>query len=145
MKSSRFEKVKKENIIKEVRNLFRLKEETDETTIKDARFPFRLKKENEVVKDRIIRDVRNLFEYEEENCYKPLRVGYFWSNNYIKYESNSDKNKTLSVKKYLNKIKPSLKDVMNDLRKSKPWKIQLTIAINFISSIDNDACNAFKK
>ena len=138
-------KLKKDNIIKEVRNLFRLKEETDETTIKDARFPFRLKKENEVVKDRIIRDVRNLFEYEEENCYKPLRVGYFWSNNYIKYESNSDKNKTLSVKKYLNKIKPSLKDVMNDLRKSKPWKIQLTIAINFNSSIDNDACNAFKK
>ena len=28
----------------------------------------------------------------------------FWSNNYIEYESNSDRYKTLSVKEYLNKL-----------------------------------------
>ena len=59
------------------------------------------------------------------------------SNNYIEYESNSDKNKTLSVKEYLNKISPYLKDI-NNLKKSDTWKIQLTIANNFISSLDND-------
>ena len=59
------------------------------------------------------------------------------SNNYIEYESNSDKNKTLSVKEYLNKISPYLKDIKN-LKKSDTWKIQLTIANNFISSLDND-------
>ena len=33
----------------------------------------------------------------------PLRVSNFWSNNYIEYESKGDRNKTLSVKEYLNK------------------------------------------
>ena len=39
-----------------------------------------------------------------------------------------------------------LKDI-NNLKKSDTWKIQLTIANNFISSIDNDEerVNAFKK
>ena len=36
------------------------------------------------------------------------------------------------------KIRPYLKDIINNLRKYGPWKIQLTIANNFISSIDND-------
>ena len=39
----------------------------------------------------MIRDIRNLFEYEQENYYKPLRVGNFWSNSYIEYESSGDK------------------------------------------------------
>ena len=37
-----------------------------------------------------------------------------------------------------NKIRPYLKDIINNLKKSDIWKIQLTIANNFISSIDND-------
>ena len=38
----------------------------------------------------------NLFEHEEEeNCYKPVKVSNFWSNNYIAYESNCDRNETL--------------------------------------------------
>ena len=66
-----------------------------------------------------------------------MRVGNFWSNSYIEYKSNGDRNKTLSVEEYLNKIRPYLKDI-NNLRKSDTWKIQLTIAISFISSIDDD-------
>ena len=49
MKSSRVVKDKKkteDNIIKDVRNLLRLKEEIDDTTIKDVRNLFRLKKIN---------------------------------------------------------------------------------------------------
>ena len=60
------------------------------------------------------------------------------SNNYIEYESNGDKNKTLSVEEYLNKIRPYLKDIINSFKKSCTCKIQLTIANNFISSIDHD-------
>ena len=71
---------------------------------------------------------------EEENYYKPLRV----SKNYIEYWSNGDRNETLSVEVYLNKIRPYLKDIVNNLKESDMWKIQLTIANNFISSIDND-------
>ena len=35
-------------------------------------------------------------------------------------------------------MSPYLKDIINNLKKSGTWKIQLTIANNFISSIDND-------
>ena len=55
----------KDNIIKDLRNLFRLKKEIDDTTIEDIRNLLRLKKENEAIKDRIIRDIRNHFEHEE--------------------------------------------------------------------------------
>ena len=47
MKSSRLEKDKKkteDNIIKYVRNFFRMKKEIDDTTIKDVRNLYRLKK-----------------------------------------------------------------------------------------------------
>ena len=40
------------NIMKEVRNLFRLIKEINDTTIKDIRNLFGLKKENEAVKNR---------------------------------------------------------------------------------------------
>ena len=46
--------------------------------------------------------------------------------------------KDLSVKEYLNKIIPYLKDIINNLKKSDAWKVQLTIANNFTSSIYND-------
>ena len=106
--------------------------------MKDVRNLFRLEKDSKAIKDRILRDIKNLFEHEEENYYKPVRANNFWSNNYIEYESNSDRNKTLSVEEYLNKIRPYLKDIINNLTKSDTEKIQLTIANNFISSIDND-------
>ena len=60
----------------------------------------------------------------------------FWSNNYIGYESNGDRNKNLSLDEYLDKIKLYLRDIIIDLQTSDTWKIKLTIAINFISSKD---------
>ena len=81
---------------------------------------FRFKKNNKVIKDRIPRDIRNLFEHEEggESYYKIIRTSNFWSNSYIEYESKGDRNKTLSVEKYLNKIKPYLKYITNNFKKS---------------------------
>ena len=52
MKSSKFERDK--NIIKYVRNPFRLQKEIDGTSIKDIRILFRLNKENEAIKDRVL-------------------------------------------------------------------------------------------
>ena len=75
---------------------------------------------------------------EEENYYKPVTENNFWSNNYIEYESNGDRNKTLSVEEYHNNISPYLKDIINNLKKSDTRKIQLAIVNNFISSIDSD-------
>ena len=44
---------------------------------------------------------------------KPVRVNKFWSNDYIEYESNDDRNKTLSVEKYLNEIRPYLQGIIS--------------------------------
>ena len=54
------------------------------------------------------------------------------------YESNSDRNQTLSVEEYLKTNRPYLKDIINNLKKSGTRKIHLIIANNFISSMDND-------
>ena len=100
---------------------------------------FRREKETKAIKDRLLRDITNLFEHVEDvNFYKPVRVNNFWSYNDIEYESNDDRNKTLSVEEYLNKIKLYLKDIINNFKKSETSKIHLTITNNFVSSIDND-------
>ena len=48
-----------DNIVKDTKNLFRLKKEIDDNIIKS-----RLKKENEAIKVKIIRNFRKLFEQE---------------------------------------------------------------------------------
>ena len=65
---------------------------------------FRLTKENKVIKNRIIRDFRNLFDHEEKRYYyKLVRLGNFWSDNYIYYKSKSDR-KALSIKNIIAKL-----------------------------------------
>ena len=76
-------------------------------------------------------------------------------NNYIEYESRGNKNKTLSVKEYLNMIRPYLSDMINHHKIHGKWKvhsgnkvidyktegklkIQLTMAINFMPSEDSE-------
>ena len=130
MKNPRSEEEEK---IKNIRNLFRLKQEQNNTEIKDIRNLFRLKKEVKGITDIVLRNIKNLFEYEkkEQSYYKRVRVNNFWSNSYIEYKSNSDKNRILSVEEYLDKIRPYLKDIITDLKKSDTLKIQLTITIIF--------------
>ena len=93
-----------------------------------------------MIKDRIIKDIRTLFD-EEEDYYKLKRVDNFWTNNYIECENNVDRNKNVSLEEYLNKIKPYLRDIIIDLQESDAQKIQLTIAINFVSSKDTEEEN----
>ena len=71
------------------------------------------------------RDIRKIIESK-----KIVTKQYMLDNNYIEYENDSDKSKTLSVKEYL---KPYFKDIINNLKKSDTWKIQLKIAITCIS------------
>ena len=104
-----------------------------------------------------IRDVGNLFNQSaDKDYYKPIKTKSAFNDNYIEYESNGDKDKNLSAKKYLNMIRPYLSDIINDYKAFKnlkvhlgnevsdyetqfgKWKIQLTISINFISSKDSD-------
>ena len=57
---------------------------------------------------------------------KQSKTGIFLqtSNNYIEYGINVDRNKTLSVEEYLNKIRPYLKNIINDLKNSDAWKVK---------------------
>ena len=52
--------------------------------------------------------------------------------------SNCDRNKKLSVEEYIDKIRPYLKNIINDIKNPDSWKIQLTITINFISPTDDN-------
>ena len=58
---------------------------------------------------------------------REIIINHFWSDSYIENESNGDRNRTLSVE-----------DSTNNPQQNYTWKIQLTIANNFVSSNDND-------
>ena len=50
-----------------------------------------------------------------------MRIATIWNKNYIEYESSGDRNRRLSIQEYLNKIRPYLKDIINDLKRSDTW------------------------
>ena len=50
----------------------------------------------------------------DEDYYKPIKTNDAFNSSYIEYESKGNKNKTLSIKKYLIMIRPYLKDTIND-------------------------------
>ena len=72
-----------------------------------------------------------------EDYYKPIIVNTAFNNTYIQYESKGDKDKILTISEYLDVIRPYLVDMINDHKNPSEWKIQLTTAINFISSKPN--------
>ena len=85
--------------------------------------------------DEILRDLRALYE-SEEDYYEPIRINSAFNDNHIKCQSNGDKEKTLSIKEYLNMIKPDLSNIINDHKEE--WKIQLLMEANFLSSKDSN-------
>ena len=60
----------------------------------------------------------------------------FFNNRCIEYKSNAERNENVSLKEYLEKIKPYLRDLITDLVESDTWKNPLALIINFISSKD---------
>ena len=76
-------------------------------------------------------DLKNNIFKPEKDYYKPIRSSIVFSSNYIEYKSNGDKVKSLSIKEYLNIIKPYLSYIINDYKTQGEWKIHLTMAIKF--------------
>ena len=88
--------------------------------------------------------------------YKPIITKGTFNSNYIRYESMGGQDKNLSVGEYFDKIKPYLSDIINNYKTQgtwrihsgnkiiehktqSEWKIQLTMKVNFISSLlDSD-------
>lgn len=61
----------------------KIQEQSEGNIIKNLRNLFKLKKGNKSIKDRIIRYIKTLFKQQKEYYYKPVRIGSFWKNNYI--------------------------------------------------------------
>ena len=112
-----------------------------------------IRKENHD-EDKILRDLDFTFDREKDH-YKPKKTVGAFNNNYIQYESIGDKDKYLSIKEYIDIIRPYFSDILNnhktqgewkihsgniifDHKTQGEWKIHLTMAINFISSKDSD-------
>ena len=135
-------KIKKieDNIIKDIKNVFRLRKVIDNSTNKYIRNLFRLNKQSETIKDKIIKifNLRQIIEILRPFLKKIMIIIKQLKNVIsIEYKSNRDKNKNPSVKEYLNKIKHYLKHII-DLQKPGTSEIQLTVAINSISFKDDD-------
>ena len=58
-----------------------------------------------------IRDIEDLFDNDDYNYYKPILIKSSFKDNY-KHESRRDQDKKLSVKQYLYKIMPYLRDIV---------------------------------
>ena len=54
------------------------------------------------------------------------------------YESRGDNDAKLTLHEYFDKIKPYLKDMIDDYKSKDEWKIQITMGIIFISFIDKN-------
>ena len=108
-----------------------------------------IRKEN-LEKGKILRDLDSFFDPEKYH-YEPKKTVSAFNNNYIDYESMGDKDKNLSIKEYLDMIRPYLSDIINDHKTQgewrihsgntiikhktqSEWKIQVRMAIDFISS-----------
>ena len=83
-------KKKEDNIVKGIKKFFRFRKKIGKSTTKAIRKHFRLKKENKTTKNEINTDITLFFE-QGDDYYKPVRVGNFWNNNCIEYESYVDK------------------------------------------------------
>ena len=81
--------------------------------------------------------MRFLFDPEKDR-YKPVKTDNAFNKSYIQYESIGDKDKSLSIREYIDMIRPCLSYIINDHQTQGEWKVHLTLAINFIFSKDSD-------
>ena len=75
-------------------------------------------------------------ELNEVDYYEPKEVKSAFDGSYMLYESKGDKNNKLAPYEYFNKIKPYLKDLIDDHKAKGEWKIQLSMRMIFVSSTD---------
>ena len=71
-----------------------------------------------------IRDVKDLFDLSiDEDYYKPIITKGSFNSSYIQYESRGDKGKNLSIKQYLDTIRPYLSDIINNYKTQRKHRI----------------------
>ena len=68
----------------------------------------------------------------------PIKINNAFTNNYIEFQSNGYRDRTLSIKEYLDVIKKHSSNIVNDHKTQNEWEIQLTMEIIFISFKDSN-------
>ena len=77
-------------------------------------------------------------EVNEKDYYEPKEIKSAFDGSYMLYESRGDKDAKLTLYEYFDKIKPYLKDMIDDYKSKGEWKMQITMRIIFISFIDKN-------
>ena len=76
----------------------KIQEGSNYNLIKNVRNLFKLKQKNKTIKDKIINDVRSLFKLENEDYYKQIRVSNFHSKiKKIKIKKKVSNNKVMGI------------------------------------------------
>ena len=78
----------------------------------------------------------------DDYYFKPIKTYEAFDNSYVEYQSEGDKNKILSIKEYIHMIRQYLSDIINDHKDE--WKIQLSMNINFVPSVDSEDSEDFE-
>ena len=60
----------------------------------------------------------------KKDVYKPIKISGAFSDNFVEYKNNSNKDKSLSITRYVNIIREHLRKLINDKRKKGEWEIQ---------------------
>ena len=75
-------------------------------------------------------------ELNGEDYYEPKEIKSAFDGSYMLYESRGDKDAKLALYEYFDKIKPHLKDMIDNYKAKGEWKIQVSMAVIFISFTD---------
>ena len=75
---------------------------------------------------------------KEEDYYEPKEIKSAFNGSYVLYESRRDKDANLALFEYFEKIKPYLRDMIDDYKSKGEWKIQTVMGIIFVSFVDKN-------
>ena len=84
-------------------------------------------------KEKLVK-IKELINKAKKDVYKPIKISGAFSDNFVEYKSDSKKDKSISIVRYLNNNRQHLRKMIEDKKKSGKLKIQLIMKINFISS-----------
>ena len=119
----KYENISKIRLIKEINKLKPLKG---------------LKKPKKIVSSLLLKGKRSIGfkprKKSKKGVYKPIKISGSFSDNFVEYKSNSEKDKSISIAGYLNKIREYLRKMIDNKKRIREWKTQLIMKINFISS-----------
>ena len=68
----------------------------------------------------------------EKDHYKPVKTVSAFHDCYTQYKSIGDKDKNLSIKEYIDIMRPYLSDIINNHKTQGEWKIHLIIFFHLI-------------